>query len=126
LPNHPPAPIRTKIIIEAIPQEQQRYPTSGDWFFDTEGNLLIRVTGSDVFDEDEAFLIALHELVESKLCAKHGITQGAVDKFDMAFEGEGEPGDDPAAPYGREHRAAMILEHAMALMLGLWTYGRVE
>lgn len=124
---HPPSPLTTRIIIEAVPQEQQRYDTLGDWFWDDAGNLVIRVTGADPFDQDEAFLIALHELIEVKLCAKHGITQGEVDAFDLEYDGErDEPGDDPAAPYQREHRCAMMIEHTMAMMLGLWSYGKVE
>lgn len=128
--NRQPQGVRSqhpRIIIEAISQGQQRYDTLGDWFFDkSNGDLTIRVTGADVLDQDEVFLIAFHELIEAKLCLKHGVTQGAVDAFDMAFKGEGEPGDDPAAPYQREHRAAMILEHAMALFLDKWDYGKVE
>lgn len=115
-----------RIIIEALPQDQMRYDTTGDWFFDQEGNLVIQVVGSDPFDDDSAFLVALHELIEVKLCHKAGITQGAVDTFDFAFTGKGEPGDDPAAPYRNQHRQAMILEHLMALFLGKFDYGVVE
>lgn len=116
----------TRIIIEAIPAEQQRYDTLGDWFWDAHGNLIIRVTGTDVIDQDDVFLIALHELIEVKLCHKRGVTQGAVDAFDMAFTEEGEPGDHPDAPYRKEHRQAMILEHLMANFLGHTDYGSIE
>lgn len=126
----------TRIIIEAIPADKQRYPTDGDWYFDkSNGDLHIRITGADILDEDQAFLWALHEMVEVKLCHKHGITQGAVDAFDIQFEKDRgprgldddvEPGDDPAAPYRREHRAAMLIEHMMAIFLGKWDYGEVR
>lgn len=114
-----------KIIIEAIPQKDQRYDTSGDWLFDDEGNLRIFVTGESII-HDEAFLIALHELVEVKLCHKRGISQAAVDDFDFNFKGDGEPGDDPKAPYRLEHRQAMLIEHQVANFLGLLPYGKVE
>lgn len=117
----------SRIIIEAVEQEQQRYDTLGDWYFDKDnGDLIIRVTGADPLDQDEAFLIALHELVEVKLCQKAGITQGAVDAFDMAFTGDGEPGDSPEAPYQKQHRCAMLIEHTMALLMGKFDYGHVE
>jgi hypothetical protein len=116
----------SKIIIEYLPQDRMRYDTTGDWFFDAEGNLVIQVVGGDPFDQDEAFLVALHELVEVKLCHSAGITQGAVDAFDFTFEGEGEPGDHPDAPYREQHRRAMLIEHLMANFLGKTDYGRVE
>ena len=119
-----------KIIIEAVAPEEMRLKAyqedgCGDWFFDPEGNLTVRVAASDIFD-DEAFLVALHELVEAKLCLKRGITQQMVDDFDQAYDGWGEPGDDQLAPYREPHRAAMLTEHMVAHFLGITDYGRVE
>lgn len=116
----------SKIIIECRKQDEMRYDTTGDWFFDREGNLVIQVVGGDPLDDDAAFLVALHELIEVKLCQKAGITQGAVDAFDFAFKGEGEPGDHPDAPYRHQHRQAMLIEHTVALMLGKFDYGSIE
>ena len=93
---------------------------------------MIRVTGTDPLD-DETFLIALHELVEAKLCQKRGITHAAIDKFDMEYwpavsprAVDAEPGDDPQAPYRKEHRFSALIEHLMAHELGIAGYGRVE
>ena len=122
----------TRIIIEAVPADKMRLEAYredgfGDWFVDPgNGDIHIRVAGADVWDQEGAFLVALHELCEARLCFKAGVTQGAVDVFDSAFTGEGEPGDDPAAPYQRQHRAACMIEHMMALFLGRWDYGRIE
>jgi hypothetical protein len=116
----------SKIIIECLTQGEMRYDTTGDWFFDKDGNLIIQVVGGDPLDHDEAFLVALHELIEVKLCHLAGVTQGAVDAFDFAFKGEGEPGDDPKAPYRKQHRQAMMVEHLMALFMGKYDYGKVE
>lgn len=83
----------------------------------------------DVRDEgsaDEQFLIALHELVEWKLCATRGISQSEVDAFDFGFKGEGEPGDDPSCVYRQQHRFAMLIEMLVAHELGLTGYGKVE
>ena len=124
----------TKIIIEGVPSGKMRLqaycdPLSGDWFWDEKGYLHIQVACDgdlNPWDDEQSFLIALHELVEARLCFKAGVTQGAVDCFDKAFTGEGEPGDDPAAPYQTQHRSAMLVEHLMAMFLGKWDYGVVE
>lgn len=119
------------IKIEFIPSAEQRYDTWGDWFYDEAGNLVIKVSNDipELPTPEHQFLVALHELVEVKLCEKRGITQKQVDDFDMspaALECEGEPGDLPDAPYRKEHRFAMIVEHLMAHELGLTGYGTIQ
>lgn len=122
----------TRIIIEAIDPDKMRLPEyreegCGDWFWDAEGNLHVQVAcATDAWDDENAFLVALHELVEARLCFKSGVTQGAVDSFDSAFTGAGEPGDDPTAPYGKQHRAAGMIEHLCAIFLGKYDYGSVS
>lgn len=72
-----------------------------------------------------ALLVALHELIEVTLCEERGITCEQVDTFDKSFElhrpagNEDEPGDDPAAPYQKEHFFATSLERLMAAELGV-------
>ena len=60
------------------------------------------------------------------------MTQEAVDAHDWRFQAElegklhpddAEPGDDPRAPYRREHRFAMLMEMLMAHELGIDGYG---
>lgn len=121
----------TRIIIEAVSPQDMRLDAYkedgfGDWFFDKEGDLHIQVAGTHLMERDEVFLIALHELVEAKLCFNSGVTQNAVDHFDASFAGEAEPGDDPRSPYQKQHRAACLLEHQMAIFLGRWDYGEVR
>lgn len=122
-----------KIVIEAIPQVQQRYDTWGDWWFDEDGTLQIRVTSDapELPTENHQFLIALHELVETMSCKSHGVPQTQVDEFDFKHQDECnekgiEPGDLPDSPYRREHRFAMLIEHLMARELGLDGYGEVR
>lgn len=110
------------ITIKSIPHDQQRYETVGDWLIDEKtGDITIFV--SDMGNEDYNFLVALHELIEVKLCQKRGIKQEAVDAFDKNFEVEreagkheedDEPGDDPAAPYKKEHFFATNMEALIA------------
>src|SRR6516165_10297182 len=96
-----------KITIEVIPHKAQRYPTVGDWWFDKNGDLEIRV--SALSDWRLESLIAVHELWEVLLCKHTGITEASVTEFDVEFEkrrapgDDSEPGDSPKAPYRSEH-----------------------
>lgn len=109
------------IHIEIIPHGQQRYPTVGDWFFDDKGDLTIRV--SKLSDWRREALIAVHELVEVLICKNEGIRQEEVDTFDKEFEekrlpdNEDEPGDEPTAPYVRQHCIATGIERILAAEL---------
>lgn len=118
------------IEIKTIPQSQQRYETIGDYWFDADRTLQIRV--SDVGDWRYEALVAVHELVEVLLCKDRGISEPEIMAFDKAFEAgkklavapdvDAEPGDDPSAPYRREHRFAENVERLLAAELGVnWT-----
>lgn len=110
-----------KISIEFIPHKEQRYPTIGDWFF-RDNELVIRV--SDLHNWKYNAAIAVHELVEVLLCASDGVEQLAVDNFDTAFEmnretgNYDEPGDDPEAPYHRQHGIATGIERVLIAQFG--------
>lgn len=120
-----------KILIEAIPHKEQRYPTCGDWYFDTDGNLIVKV--SEEMGKDSCFLVAVHELVEVWLATKRGVTVKEVDDFDIAYEkshreggtlegkrlDESEPGDDPACPVFKEHGIATGIETLLCAELGI-------
>jgi len=122
------------VTIEIIPHEQQRYPTAGDWVFDSDGNLRIRV--SKLSDWRKEMLVALHELVEVLKCKHDGVTQESVDAFDIEYEKRreealnsempeadkalvaiDEPGDQPNAPYAKQHCLATGVERLMAAAL---------
>lgn len=86
-------------------------------------HLVIRV--SQLSDWRLESLIAVHELVEVLLCKHEGITQESVDRFDKQFEAtraegkEDEPGDDPGAPYVKQHCTATGIERLLAAQLGV-------
>ena len=120
-------------LIFAIPHKLQAYPTVGNWQFTKEQVPVIFV--SEMGDEKYELLIAVHELVEVVKCKAEGVSQQAVDQFDIEFEknrkegDETEPGDDPKAPYHHQHQAAMAVERLCAVLWGVdWeTYAkRVE
>lgn len=112
------------IVIKTIPHNWQDYDTQGNWRRAADGSLLILI--SEQADQRKAFLLALHEFVEASLCLDRGISQEGVDHFDMNFTGEGEPGDDPKAPYRKEHRFSCLLEHLLAHEFGMRGYGDVS
>ena len=110
-----------KISIETIPHDQHRYTTVGDWYV-KDGVLQIKV--SELGDWKKEALVAIHELVEVLLCKNDGVTEAAVDRFDKEFEAnrhpenEDEPGDEPEAPYVKQHCIATGIERILAAYLG--------
>jgi hypothetical protein len=70
-------------------------------------------------------LVAVHELVEMALCVDRGVAEESVNAFDIAYEtnrdlgDEDEPGNQPNAPYHREHVFATKLERLLAEELGV-------
>ena len=112
------------INIKVIEHKKHRYPTVGDWFYDKNGGLQIRV--SKMSDPRYEQLVAFHELFEAMLCDAQGIDEQAVTDFDVAFTGQGEPGDDPRAPYHVQHCKATAMERLLAAELGVdWNeYGQ--
>jgi hypothetical protein len=113
-----------KIVVETIPHGAQRYPTVGDYWEDPDGVMQIRV--SEMEDWRYVILVAVHELAEMMLTRWRGISEEAIGEFDMEFEKKrelglavGEPGDDPRAPYRREHFFATSIERLLAAELGV-------
>lgn len=117
------------IVIKSIPHKQHRYPTCGDWWFESSEpngqitSLQIRV--SEELPEKSQQLVVLHELAEVLMCQANGVTQEAVDQFDMDFEAnrhpddESEPGDHANAPYKDQHGLATAIERIAATQMGV-------
>ena len=114
-----------KIDIKTIPHSRQRYDTVGDWFNRGSKEVILI---SDMDDWRYEFLVAFHELIEKKLCEQSGITEEQVTSWDLNFEDlrkkgahsdTEEPGDDPDAPYSKQHTTATIMEQMMAKELGV-------
>jgi hypothetical protein len=102
------------------PPYELRYDTSGDYFM--EGDTLV----FQVRRQDNDFLTKMqiiHELIEQTLCEEKGISNQAIDDFDMMdkewiakYE---EPGDDPRAPYHDAHILAKTCEYIILGELGI-------
>ena len=106
-----------KITIETIPHDQQRYSTCGDWQIGVRGDITIRVSETGNWRYEAA--VAVHELVEALLCWNDRISTDEVDAFDMAYTGDDEPGDDPDAPYARQHCFATAVERLLIAAFGV-------
>ncbi len=119
-----------RVVIETIPHSEHRYPTVGDWWWSeapgtAEEQLNIRVSALGNWKYEMA--VAFHEFREALHCKALGITQEAVDAFDMQFEKDreaglhepdDEPGDDPKAPYAVPHHEATYAERNLIRSLG--------
>ena len=110
-----------RIHVETIPHDMQRYPTVGD-YWDENGTEQVRV--SEMKDWRYEILVAVHELIEMAITKHRGIAEAAITAFDVAFEHaresglvQGEPGDQPDAPYRREHVFATNIERLFAAEL---------
>jgi hypothetical protein len=113
-----------KIDIKTIPHDSQRYETPGDYVFDDDG---VHISVSELGNKDYELLIAVHELVESYLVQKRGISEESISAYDKRFEalrmldpetiGDFEPGHMDAAPYHEEHVFAERIERQIATEL---------
>ena len=117
-------PFLMNIRILVIPHKEQPYNTAGMWDFMDDGTL--EITVSALGNTDMENCIAIHEQVEAILCQKAGITSEAATEFDRKGEESpsrySQPGDDPSAPYYREHLLATMVERTIADRLGVdWT-----
>lgn len=115
-----------KINVLTIPHAHQRYETIGNyWSLDKkEAEREVRV--SELGNWKYEFLVAIHEQVEQALCIDRGISEELITKFDEEYEATrrpddltSEPGDDPRAPYKREHFFATSIERLIAAELGV-------
>jgi len=111
----------SKITIDFIDHERQRYDTCGDYILYPNGEIVIKV--SKTGNADYNCLIALHELIEVFLTQKRGISEESIAKFDIKFEKKRKKGntDEPGdfGHYKREHRFAENMERLLAHELGV-------
>ena len=103
--------------VEITTTDRMRYDSLGDYFRNGAGTDCIEIL--DMGSADHEFAVAVHELVESFLCRRRGVTYDQVDAFDFAYTGDGEPGDAPDCPYAKEHLFATKIEAMIVAELGL-------
>jgi hypothetical protein len=99
------------ILIQEIPKNKQFYDTCGNYGRSkTNDWILVSKEKGYIESEEEVMGVALHELVEFWLCLKRGIKLKDIDKWDLSYRGNGEPGEVKGCPYFREHKFANKLE----------------
>lgn len=106
-----------KFEAKSVDPSLMRYVTTGDW--EKVGDHVIMPVVDYGMQDDNAFLVALHELVESFLCLKHGVSEEIVTKFDVEHPELDEPGDSPNAPYHKQHMIATQVERIVCEAMGL-------
>lgn len=114
------------IHIETVSHKEQFYETVGNYWYDENGVLQIRV--SDLGDEFMEKMVAIHEMVEEATTKKKGIPEKVITDFDLNFEEERlmglhsddeEPGFANDSPYLQEHTLATAVEMMMCAHAGV-------
>ena len=104
--------------------KEHRYKSIDDWTdpSDTPDGLVFSTQTADMGNMDYNFLILIHALVEQYLCHKHKIKDEVVTKFDMDHSQLDNPGENPKAPYHKEHLIANDVEAMLSVALKVdWT-----
>lgn len=113
------------VHVEFIPQHCQRYATIGDFFEDPNAPGVFRIRVTRFKDWRMQWLVMMHELAEYGMCMANGIHEPDIMAFDVEFEknrapgNDDEPGDDPKAPYRKQHLIAEGLEKVLAAEMGV-------
>ena len=106
----------SEIKIKVIPHGEQRLRNGdiADYYKDN-NDYIIAV--SDLGNPDYNFLVQLHEFIELHMILRNGIKIEDIDKWDC--EHPETMGDDPFAPYKREHFFATMIERLVADRIGV-------
>ena len=113
-----------KILIRFIQPENHRYSTCGDWLYDAESHT-VEVRVSLMGDWRSELAVAIHEALEAVACVAADVSEVDVTVFDELFNraehnDNEEPGDDPKAPYHKQHVAATAVEKSVCQSLELY------
>ena len=95
--------------------------TGADWWIDDNCDLQVRV--APMGDWRYETCLALHEAIEAVLCHQAGVTHEQVDDYDIPYEAthpvKCNAGDEPDAPYRKQHGFATAAERMIAAELGV-------
>jgi hypothetical protein len=107
-----------RIEIKSVDPAAICYSTCGDWRWLPDGGLQVSVPEYGMRDDD-AFLVALHEMVEAWSCKKSGVNEEKVTAWDIAHPDAEEPGELPDSPYLPDHQLAMEVERKVCAEIGI-------
>ena len=103
------------ILIKVVPHSQIRNDDVTDWKTCNGVDEILVSILVDIEKPGYALLVAIHELVEKFLCDRDGITDEQVTAWDATHK---LMGDDPRAPYHKQHNRALGVEQAACAALG--------
>jgi len=107
---------RKRIIIDFIPQAEQRIPGQVGDYFDTPDATVFQIT--DMSNPAHSMAILVHELHEKFRNDQLGISDESVDEFDITHPELDDPGLSPDAPYHKTHMEADALERLFIILTG--------
>lgn len=111
---------RISITVKTVPIQRQSYKTLGDYYYSpSKDNFTEDVYTTDLNNLDYSWLVAVHEIIESYLCYRRGLSDKEITKFDTTHIDLIEPGASNKAPYRQEHRLATKVERILAKELGI-------
>lgn len=116
--------MKLTLTYDSHDEYKMRYNTAGDWGYEVQevGDRIVLTAESDPsLAQHYQFLVLIHELIEAYLCMNDNITPEMVDKFDMSCDLP-DTGEDPRAPYHRQHIMASLVERTVCMLLGLDWY----
>lgn len=104
-----------RVVIDFIPQSEQRYNTVGD-YGETETEVWFKITllSKPIY----SVCVLMHEIWEFFRNKDLGIPVEAVDEFDLENFDLDDPGLSPDAPYHKTHMEADAIERACIVMAG--------
>jgi hypothetical protein len=111
----PPKRIK-RIVIEIIPLEDMYMGYYGDYFYDKDGTLQMRI--ADYPNEIQNIGTILHELLEVWKLKVKGVSVRAVEKFDDEHSLHDDPGCLAEAPYHIEHMESIKHERLLCKSMG--------
>jgi hypothetical protein len=118
--------LKMEMYVKTIPHSEQRYPTVGDYWWDDNDVLQVRV--SDMKNSLYETMVIVHEIIEEALTRYRGLSEDKIMKFDLAYEKKrakglvpenSEPGFAENCPYKNEHTFATSVEIGMCAMAGI-------
>ena len=114
---------KSKIFVHLSTDDikEHRYRSIDDWTdpTPTPSGLVFSTQTADMGNWKYNVLVLYHALTEQILCHANGIKDEEVTKFDMDHPEYDNPGENPKAPYHKEHLIANDIEAQMSVALGV-------
>jgi len=104
------------IKVSFVEQDAQAYETLDDWRqVGDRLEFIITDTGNPVYNQ----MLLIHAMVERLLARNAGVSDETINAFDLEYKGNGEPGEEPDAPYRDAHLTAKAIEMTLSAQMGI-------